>query len=188
MKTLIQATLMLVVMTVLCGVLYPATVTVLAQLIWPAKANGSLVFNKDQVVGSALIGQHFSSDRYFWGRPSASDYGTVPSAASNLGPTSKVLKEAIAQRRAAVALAHHVTADQVPDDLVTASASGLDPHILLSTARFQLDRVMRARGWDLARKPQFLALIDAHTQNPLWGVFGVASVNVLALNRALDAL
>ena len=179
---------LLLLMTLLTGLVYPLIVTALAQLAFPARAAGSLVLRDGRPVGAALIGQSFASPGYFWGRPSATTpqpYNGTASNASNLGPLNPALTEAVTARVAALRAADPDNHAAVPIDLVTASASGLDPEESVAAARYQAARVARARGLPQARVQ---ALIAAHTEGRLLGVLGEPRVNVLELNLALDAL
>lgn len=179
------AVLMLVVMTLVTGVLYPLAVTGIAQIAFPGQANGSLIERDGRIVGSALVGQPFSDPRFFWGRPSATGpvpYNAGASSGSNLGPLNPALAEAVAARVAALRAADPGNDRPVPVDLVTASGSGLDPHISPAAAEYQVARVARIRGMDPA---QVRALVEAHTTPRLLGVLGEPVVNVLALNLAL---
>lgn len=179
---------MLLLLTILTGLIYPLAVTGLAQLFFPDQANGSLIVREGKVIGSKLIGQSFDKPEYFWSRPSA----TVPfpnnaaaSGGSNLGPTNPALIEAVKARIAALQAADPDNHDPIPVDLVTASGSGLDPHISPAAARYQLKRVARARGLD---EDSVLELVRRHTEGRQFGLLGEPRVNVLALNLALDAL
>jgi K+-transporting ATPase ATPase C chain len=186
-KLLRPSLLMLLVMTVITGVLYPLAVTGVARVMFPHQADGSLIVRNGHVVGSRLIGQPFDDPRYFWGRPSATSpqpYNGASSAGSNLGPTNPALAAAVRQRIAALRAADPGNTQPVPVDLVTASASGLDPEISPAAAQYQLERVARARHIDVAQVRQ---LVTAHTQGRWLGLFGEPRVNVLALNLALDA-
>lgn len=186
-KLLRASLLMLLVMTVITGVLYPLAVTGVAHVAFPHQADGSLIVRDGHVVGSRLIGQPFDDPRYFWGRPSATSpqpYNGAASAGSNLGPTNPALADAVRQRIAALHAADPGNTQPVPVDLVTASASGLDPEISPAAAQYQLARVARARHLDVAQVRQ---LVAAHTQGRWLGLFGEPRVNVLALNLALDA-
>ncbi|MCC2954393.1 potassium-transporting ATPase subunit KdpC [Massilia sp. IC2-477] len=174
-------------LTLVCGLAYPALVTGIAQAAFPDQANGSLLKQGDRVVGSRLIGQHFEAPQYFWGRPSATapaPYNGGGSSGSNQGPLNPALLEAVKGRAEALRAADPDNGAPIPQDLVTASASGLDPEISLAGARWQAARVARARGLALADVQQ---LIDAHAEQAVLGLFDEARVNVLALNLALDA-
>ncbi|SFM94129.1 K+-transporting ATPase ATPase C chain [Formivibrio citricus] len=189
MKNHLRPALMLFgILTLLTGLLYPLAVTGIAQAVFPEQANGSLIVRDGKVVGSALIGQNFTENQYFWGRPSAT--GPMPnnaanSGGSNLGPTNPALPDAVKERIAALKAAHPAQSGPVPVDLVTASASGLDPQISPAAARYQVERVAQARQLPVEK---VLKLVEAHTEGRQWGVFGEARVNVLQLNLALDKL
>ncbi len=185
-KQLRPALLLLVVLTVLTGVVYPLIVTGIAQLAFPRQANGSLVMAGESVAGSALLGQANDDPRYFQPRPSATGYGTLPSGGSNLAPTSVDLAAAVAQRAADFRAANGLAADAaVPTEMLFASGSGLDPHISPDAAWLQVARVAAARGLDEAA---VAALVEAHVEGPQLGIFGQPRVNVLLLNLALDEL
>jgi K+-transporting ATPase ATPase C chain len=186
LRTFRDALAMLVALTLVTGVLYPLVVTGIAQLAMRDAANGSIVDRDGKPVGSALIGQPFSDPKYFWSRPSATapmPYNAGASSGSNLGPTNPALADAVKARVEALKAADPGNAAAVPIDLVTASASGLDPHISLAAADYQVARVARARGLDLAR---VRAIVAEHTQGRQLGFLGEPVVNVLELNLALD--
>ncbi|UAJ09814.1 potassium-transporting ATPase subunit KdpC [Polymorphobacter megasporae] len=178
------ALVMLVLFTILTGLAYPALILGIGQLVFPSQANGSLVRDGDRVVGSELIGQNFAAPKYFHGRPSAAGkgYDGQASSGSNLGPTSKALVDRV-RADVKAARADGLTGD-VPGDLLTTSASGLDPHISPASARVQIARVAKARGMT---EPQVQAIVEGAVEAPLAGILGEPRVNVLMLNRQLDA-
>jgi K+-transporting ATPase ATPase C chain len=173
-------------LTLLTGVAYPMLVTLLAQVMFHHQANGSVLERSGQPVGSELIGQAFDRPDYFWGRPSATTppYNAAASSGSNLGPTNPAWLDAIRDRVQAIRKAHPDQADKpVPVDLVTASASGLDPHISPAAAEYQVNRVADARGWTVEQVRQ---LVATHSEGRTLGVLGEPRVHVLRLNLALD--
>ncbi|MDD0815307.1 potassium-transporting ATPase subunit KdpC [Curvibacter sp. HBC28] len=175
-------------LSVITGLLYPLAVTGLGQALFPTQAHGSLIQREGQTVGSRLIGQSFSDPAHFWGRPSATGpmaYNAAASSGANQGPLNPALSDAVQARIAALRAADPGQTAPVPVDLVTASASGLDPHISPAAAAYQRPRVARLRQLDPARVQQ---LIEQHTERPLGGLLGESQVNVLTLNLALDAL
>jgi K+-transporting ATPase ATPase C chain len=189
MKNQIRPALtMLLLLTVLTGLVYPLTVTGLAQLFFPDQANGSLIVGEGKVIGSKLIGQYFDKPEYFWSRPSATapfPNNAAASGGSNLGPTNPALIEAVKARVAALRAADPGNDLPIPVDLVTASGSGLDPHISPAAALYQAKRVARARNLD---ETTVLTLVAQHTEGRQLGVLGEPRVNVLRLNLALDAV
>ncbi|MGZ8229244.1 MAG: potassium-transporting ATPase subunit KdpC [Burkholderiales bacterium] len=182
----LQALRALIVLTVVTGALYPLIVTHVAQFVFPHQANGSLVRSDDTIVGSELIGQPFSDRKYFWSRPSATSpmpYNGGASSGSNQGPLNPAHKDAVADRIKALREAGADPARPVPIDLVTASGSGLDPHISPAAAEYQAARVAKARNLPESRVRE---LIAQHTQGRQLGVLGEPRVNVLKLNFALE--
>ena len=189
MKNILRPAIVLfALLTVLTGLVYPVVITVAAQGLFPHQANGSLIARDGTIVGSELIGQSFTAPQYFWGRPSATGgapYNAAASGGSNLGPSNPALLEAVTAR---AALLRDGAADKnlpIPIDLVTASGSGLDPHISPDAARLQVGRVAAARGLDPS---QLLALVEARVERPQLGLLGQPRVNILLLKRALDEI
>lgn len=181
------AFVLFVLLSLITGLLYPLAVTGVAQLAFPEAANGSLVVKDGRPVGSALIGQAFGDPKHFWSRPSATSpmpYNAANSAGSNQGPMNPALADAVKARVEALRAADPGNTAPVPVDLVTASASGLDPHISAAAADYQVTRVARVRGLPEARVRE---LVTQHTETAALGFIGEARVNVLHLNLALDA-
>ena len=179
----------LLIMTVLTGVIYPFFMTGLAQLVFPAKANGSLVKAGGKNIGSELIGQKFDSSIYFWSRPSAIDYNPIPSGASNIGPTSEKLKKQVAERRKQFATNNSISDTSViPIEMLFASASGLDPHISPEAVLLQLERVAMARNLNETQKQKVQQLIKNKTEEPQFFLFGQRRINVFELNLALESI
>lgn len=189
MKNILRPALVLfLVLTLVTGVAYPLLVTGVAQALFPTQAAGSIIMRDGKAVGSELIGQNFTDPKHFWGRPSATGpmpYNASASSGSNQGPLNPALTDAVKGRIEALRAADPGNTKSVPIDLVTASASGLDPHISPAAANYQVARVAKARGLP-ADKVQ--ALLDAQTEAPLFGFLGEPRVNVLKLNVALDKL
>lgn len=176
---------LLAVLTLICGLLYPLAITAAAQVAAPGRADGSRLEADGKVVGSKLIGQRFEGREWFQPRPSAAGelgYDTLASAGSNLGPNNEELAAAVAERRAAYAEANQVDPNDVPVDALTASGSGLDPHISLENARLQAARVAQARGLN---RRDVIEIVDQHSSGRALGVLGAPRVNVLELNAAL---
>jgi len=181
------AVVSLILLSVVTGIAYPAIVTAIAQIAFPRQANGTLIVKDGKVVGSVLIGQPFDDPKYFWGRPSATTpfgYNASSSSGSNQGPTNPDLIKAVQARVDALRAADPGNTAPVPVDLVTASGSGLDPHISPAAALYQIQRVAKARGMDVATLRE---LVEQHIEGRTVGVLGEPRVNVLAVNLALDA-
>lgn len=168
---------------VVCGLVYPTVATLLGGLLFPQQANGSLVERDGRVVGSRLVAQPFAEDRYFQPRPSAAGYDPKALSGSNLASSNPALRERIAKDSAAVAAREGIAATAIPSDLVTASGSGIDPHLSPAAAQAQVARVARARGLSVE---EVASVVHAHTQRRTLGVLGEPRVNVLELNLALD--
>jgi potassium-transporting ATPase KdpC subunit len=181
------AVLLLLLLTLLTGLIYPLIVTAFAQLFYADKANGSLLYDtKGQAVGSMLIGQSFTQAKYFWGRASATSpypYNASASSGSNLGPTNPALMEAVNARVKTLQTAEPTNKAAVPVDLVTTSASGLDPHISLAAAEYQIKRIAKARNMD---EKKLRELVNAQTEDRQWFILGEPRINVLQLNLVLD--
>jgi K+-transporting ATPase ATPase C chain len=183
-----HAVMFMVVMTVLTGVIYPLLITGISQVFFHEQANGSLLYNGDKVVGSALIGQPFDDAKYFWSRPSATGpfpYNAAASSGSNLGAIEPNLLAAVQGRIEALKQADPENRDPIPVDLITASGSGLDPHITPAAAAYQVARVARARGIERQKVEQ---LVAEHTENRTIGLLGEPRVHVVELNLALDGI
>ncbi len=179
---------MLAIWTVITGIAYPLLVTVIAQTVFPGQADGSLIFKNGQPLGSALIGQFFSNPKYFWGRPSATapvPYNAGASSGSNLGPMNPVLIDAVAARLKFQRGADPANQSPIPVDLVTASASGLDPHISPAAAGYQVNRVANARS---LTPEKLRELVARYTESRQFILLGESRVNVLELNLALDEI
>lgn len=185
-ETLRPALVLFVLLTLLTGVCYPVLVTLVAQTAFRHKANGSIVLKDGKPIGSELIGQSFDSEKYFWGRASATGpvpYNASASTGSNLGPTNPAHLEAVRTRIEIIRKSHPGHDGSIPIDLVTTSASGLDPHISPAAAEYQLARVAQARGIPESKVRE---LVAAHTEGRTFGVLGESRVNVLQLNLSLD--
>lgn len=190
MKTQIKIALRIFFLcTILFGVIYPAFVTIIAQTVFPDKANGSLIYRDNKLVGSELIGQYFAGERYFSSRPSATEYSALPSGGSNLGPTSDKLKQQVNERLKQFRTFNQLSETQaVPAEMLTASASGLDPHISPKAALLQVDRICQVRLFNQEQKKGLILLVNNSTELQQFGIFGEKRVNVLKLNLKLDQL
>jgi potassium-transporting ATPase KdpC subunit len=187
-KQVKSAFLSLIALTIITGVIYPLLVTGMAQIFFSKQANGSLIYREGRPMGSALIGQQFNDPKYFWGRLSATSpfaFNAASSSGSNLGPSNPALLEAVKARIKALRIADTDNTNLIPVDLVTSSASGLDPHISLAGAYYQATRIARFRGLS---QDTVKALIAKHTCGRLFGFIGEPVVNVLELNLALDGI
>jgi K+-transporting ATPase ATPase C chain len=186
MKSIFAAIRLFVVLSILTGVVYPLMITGIGKIFFHSQSEGSVISLNGKIIGSSLLAQKFISDRYFWQRPSAGDYATVPSGSSNLGPTSADLQKAVQDRENQLRTSLHLKSDdRIPEDLIFASASGLDPHISPGGALIQVERIAEARkiGADRVK-----ALVEKMIEPPQFGIFGNPRVNVLLLNLALDQL
>ncbi len=188
LKEIRPAISLFLLLTLVTGVIYPLAVTGISQALMPFQANGSLIIRNGKPIGSSLIGQNFSDPKYFWGRPSATSpmpYNGIASAGSNLGPTNPAQIDAVSARVKALKDADPGNDLPIPVDLVTASASGLDPEISPAAALYQISRITKARNIDKAKLEQ---LVDEHTKGRQFGFLGEPRVNVLELNLALDSI
>ena len=175
-------------LTIITGVIYPLFVTIIAQVVFPHQANGSLIVVEDRVVGSELIGQPFDDLKYFWSRPSATGgmpYNAAASSGSNLAPSNPSLVPALTDRIRVISSIEPPSSRKIPIDLITSSGSGLDPHISIEAARYQMGRVAQARRID---EKVIEALIVRYTESRQWGFLGESRVNVLKINLALDEI
>ncbi len=185
MKTIFLSSIrMFLAMTVLAGILYPVGVTLVSTTLFPHEAKGSLIYHKGVAVGSELIAQPVPDSSYFQPRPSASDYGAVPSGASNLAITSHALRDALQTQ----ASKWGKSKEELPSDLLFSSGSGLDPHISPEAAYFQVPFIARTRGLSGPQVRSLEQLIAAYTEDPQWGIWGESRVNVLILNCKLDTI
>lgn len=188
LESLKTALVLFLILTALTGVIYPLLVAAVAQFIFPWQANGSLIHRDGQVIGSALIGQYFTDNKYFWGRPSATSpfpYNAALSSGSNLGPLNPNLTNAIKNRSLALKKADPTNQQPIPVDLLTASGSGLDPEISPAAALYQVSRVAQARGLEIN---EVRSLVLKTVEERYFGLLGMPRINVLALNLALDDL
>ena len=188
LKEFKPALILLMALSILTGMIYPALVSGVAYVVFPKQASGSLLENEGRIVGSRLIGQNFADPGHFWGRPSATGpmpYNAAASSGSNQGPLNPALEAAVKGRIAALQASDPGQSAPIPVDLVTASASGLDPHISVAAALWQVPRIAGQRR---LAETEITSLVTKHTEGRQWGLFGEPRVNVLALNLALDKL
>jgi potassium-transporting ATPase KdpC subunit len=179
----------LLILTILTGVFYTFFITAIARVIFPGKANGSLILNNGKIEGSELIGQKFDSAVYFWSRPSAINYNPVPSGASNYGPTSDTLKKLTGARRMAFTVSNSLNdTTKIPNEMISASGSGLDPDISPEAASLQVERIVKARNLNEEQRKQVIDLVKSLTREPQFHLLGEQRINVLELNIALDKL
>ncbi len=179
----------LLLMTILTGLIYPLLMTGVVQIIFPARANGSLILKNGRVIGSELIGQKFDSSAYFWSRPSAIDYNPVPSGASNYGPTSDTLKKLVTARRKLFAKMNSISDTMsIPKEMIFASGSGLDPHISPEAALLQVNRIVKNRGFSDKQRVKVTDLITNLTEKTQFHLFGEERINVFLLNLSLDKI
>lgn len=172
-------------LTFLTGIIYPLLITIIAQVTMKHQADGNFLTSQQKLVGAALIAQKFESDKYFWGRPSSIDYNPLPSGGSNLGPTSDALKKAVAERKEKILKSHPLMKEAIPPELLFASGSGLDPHINLTTAYYQIERISKSRSLNVK---DIKDLVDSNVTNSSLGFLSETYINVLFLNMALDEL
>jgi potassium-transporting ATPase KdpC subunit len=189
MKTLIISIKIFLFFTVLTGIIYPLFVTGIAQIVFPAKANGSLIVKNKQVIGSELIGQQFDSSIYFSSRPSVVSYNPLPSGGSNYGLTNTKLKALVTERRRGfIAFNQLDSLTEIPSEMLFASASGLDPHISPKAASLQIDRIAKARNFTAEQKQKLVECVKANTEAPQFFFLGESRINVLMLNLGLDRI
>lgn len=189
MKTILISIKLLLILTLLTGVFYPLVVTGIAQLVFPVKANGSIIVENGRKIGSELIGQQFSSDKYFTCRPSITNYDPLPSKGSNLSLTNNKLKDLVDKRKIQFIDFNHLNrlAD-VPSEMLFASASGLDPHISPKAAYLQVERIVEARNFNAYQKQQLLQCVKDLTESPQFLILGNERINVLMLNLTIDKI
>ncbi|MCX6152791.1 MAG: potassium-transporting ATPase subunit KdpC [Candidatus Kapabacteria bacterium] len=189
MKTTITALKAFILLTIICGVIYPLTITGIAQITFPSKANGSMIYQNNQIIGSELIGQQFSKPEFFWGRPSSINNNPNSSGASNLGPTGKAFKAQFNARVDTIRKYHgKIEVNTIPKDLLFASGSGVDPEISPEAAFFQVERIAKARKYTTDQMNKLKDIVKSSIEAPDFQVFGEERVNVLLLNLRLKGL
>ncbi|TAL68864.1 MAG: potassium-transporting ATPase subunit KdpC [Bacteroidetes bacterium] len=186
-KNFLIALRVFLVLTIITGIIYPLVITLFANVIYPGKSKGSMIYKDNKIIGSELIGQKFTSPEYFWGRPSAIDNNPMPSGGSNLGPTSRKLKNEVQARIDMIKKYHeNIPIQQIPKDLLFASASGVDPDISPEAAYFQIDRIAKARKMNMQQKKELYRLLSEYTRRPQYELFGMPRVNVFLLNLVIN--
>lgn len=186
-RLLLKSLKYLIIMTLLTGLMYPLFITGLSQIFFPYRSNGSMIKKDGKLIGSELIGQKFDSSIYFWSRPSAVDYNPVPSGASNLGPTSDILKKLVSERQRIFRIKNELAdSTTVPPEMLFASASGLDPHISPESAKLQVERIAKARNFNAEQKIKLEECINNLTEPHGMPILGEKRVNVLLLNLEAD--
>lgn len=189
MKNIIIGLKFFILTTLLTGLIYPLFITLIGQVAFNYQSNGSFILRGGERIGSALVGQKFDQDKYFWPRPSVVDYNSLPSGGSNFSATSKQLKDIIEERKQKLLKADpSKTTEEIPADLIYASGSGLDPQISPAAAKFQVDRIVKARQLDSTGKSAIIKMINGLTEKRDFGVFGEPRINVLKLNAELDKI
>ncbi len=188
-KNIITSVKIFLIMTLLVGIIYPLFISGISLLIFSNQAEGSIIKADGKIIGSKLIGQKFISDKYFWSRPSAIDYNPYPSGASNLAPTSAKLKELYKNRKEIFARSNFVkNLKIIPNEMLFASGSGVDPHISLQSTLLQVDRISNIRNFNKTQKEELIKLIATFIENPQLGFLGESRINVLMLNMELDKI
>lgn len=188
-KDIIVSLKFLILMTIITGIIYPIVMTGISQIIFPRQSNGSMITSWDTLVGSELIGQNFTSDKYFKGRPSGISYNPMPSGATNLGPTSKTLADSIKTRKNNFIRENGLSENtKIPQEMLTNSASGVDPNISIEGAKLQITRIIKARNWDNSYTQKLEDLINRLIEKPQFGILGETKVNLLKLNLELDKI
>jgi potassium-transporting ATPase KdpC subunit len=189
MRTFITSLRAIFILTVLTGIVYPVLMLILSHIIFPFRANGSLITINGEIAGSELISQKFQSEKYFWSRPSAIDYNPLPSGASNLGPTSRDLQKIVEQRKAFFTEKNFLSSNvALPTEMIFSSGSGIDPHISPEAALLQVQRVVLARGFDEVKVNKLRSTIQKGTEPLQFGFLGQPRINFLFLNIELDKI
>jgi K+-transporting ATPase ATPase C chain len=188
MKQIWNTCLLLLTLSFVTGILYPVCITAVAHIFFQKQATGSLLRIHGNVVGSQLLGQNFTNNKYFWPRPSAVRYNPLPSGASNLSPVNLALRDSVDHRRNVFANANHIDPKEVAPDMIFSSGSGLDPHISPLAARQQVERVCASRNYGNVERNKVYTLVNELLEGPQWGIFGEYRISIVALNKGLDSL